>query len=785
MTPDDLALDSRPLLEAAAAYAQTHAVTLITADPGAYYFFTYHTNSGRYLNFTGLQNLTFDLAGSDLYFQGGSYVSLECDNCQNVQFLNFTLDTLQLPFTQVQVTSVDTKNNRINYTPLPNWELAADFNAIRNPAGSAEPLYAFDFRNGAVVRSTSRMSVQRPIDLAFLTIASDGSPWSNPSQLANIQPGDVIALSARAGGPTLAIRNGSSNLIKNVSVYFGSQVGVMLQSSPNTVAEQVQVIPRPGTDRLMSTNADGISAVQLGQNLTIRRCRIRRTGDDGISPNSQQLAVVTGQTGTRTVKVNRSAFSNFPDGLPVQFIDNKTGFPAATALIVSQDPPYSTATPVFGGAATIALDHDIPTLALNDPMVYADPAFRGAGLRVENNLVEDVLQARGMSLWGLLGGTIQGNVIRNPGWSGIAVIEQDSTQTWMTGPVANMTIQRNAIEQFSTAFGTAVASALGGIDIEADDLNFAPDAGSPLQTITVQNNFVSAGPYSGIRMGNVNVGSITGNLLMNVSTNPNANNPNPARIPELKQPIAIVSSSSITSTPNTIDAVTARAYVTSAISFSDQAIAPDSFAAVFGTNLAPKVDTAFTDPFPPSLDGVMVTIVDSAGVSHAAPIVFIAPTQINFLVPSDCAVGAAVVTVTSGTATTGRGAILIDSIAPALFSVNSSGAGTALGSSVLTHSDGSQVITPLTDAVDLGKPGDVATLVLYATGLRHMDPMNGVAMYFGNQREPVQYAGAQGGFYGLDQINVNVPVQLRSAGKVDLRVQVNGMSSNTVTVTIN
>src|SRR5579872_3144233 len=279
MTPGVPTLDSVPLLTAAVKYAQANSIPTITADPGSYYFLNGNASSGRYLNFTGISNLTFDFAQSDLYFASGSWVAMECDSCTNVQFLNFTMDALQLPFTQVQVTSVDAAGGRILYSAIPGWEAATNFNTIRNPAGSTEPLYAFDFRNGQPVRGTARMVVQRPIDPAFLKVVSDGAIWSNPTQIAAIQPGDVIALEARAGGPTLAFRNGSNITVHNVAVFFGSQVGVQLQADPNTTVDRVQVIPRPGTDRLVSTNADGISSVQLGQNLTIQN-EERRVGKE-------------------------------------------------------------------------------------------------------------------------------------------------------------------------------------------------------------------------------------------------------------------------------------------------------------------------------------------------------------------------------------------------------------------------------------------------------------------------------------------------------------------------
>ncbi len=785
MTPNVAALDSQPLFTAAAAYARTNGISTITADPGSYYFLTSPSGRDAYLNLANLSNLTIDLAGSDLYFQSGSWTGIWCTNCQNVRFLNFTMDALQLPYTQIKVTSADAASGRISYSPFGNWEPATNFNVIRNPSGTAlEPLYAFVFRNGTPLRTTSRMSVQRPIGATSLTVASDGSPWSNPAQLASVQAGDVIVLSARAGTPTLNISGGGNNTVRNVSVYYGGGVGVMLQACPGAVVDQVLVIPRPGTDRLMSSNADGIGAIQLGQNLTIRRSRVRRTGDDGMSPNSQQLAIVTGQPATRTVQVNRSGYSDFANGTAVQFIDNATGFTAVTAKIVSQDPPYSTATPAFGSAVTLVFDQDIPVLAKSDAMVYADAAFRGAGLLMENNLVQDVVFARGMSLWGLQGGTISGNMIRNVPMSAINVLEKTSTENWMTGPVANVTLRANAIEQYSGAYGTALNHGLAGIDIYATDLNSAFVAGSPFQNLTISNNFIGAGAYSGMLVGNTNGAVLADNTLMNVATNPAANNPSAAFARLVSQPVAINNSVGISQTGNTVDNVAAQAFITSAISYSNEAVAPDSWAAVFGSKLAARTDVASTSPFPTTLDQVTVAIKDSLGVVRLAPIWFVSPGQINFLVPSDCAAGAAVVTVSSGGVVAGRGAILIDTLAPALFSADGSGGGPGLGQAVVTKPDGTQKYSELSQPIDTGSGGDVATLVLYATGVRGFTSLSGVVAYIGGVRAPAQYAGVVGTYFGLDQINVNVPAQLRGAGAVTLQLSVNGLMSNSLQLVI-
>jgi uncharacterized protein (TIGR03437 family) len=52
----------------------------------------------------------------------------------------------------------------------------------------------------------------------------------------------------------------------------------------------------------------------------------------------------------------------------------------------------------------------------------------------------------------------------------------------------------------------------------------------------------------------------------------------------------------------------------------------------------------------------------------------------------------------------------------------------------------------------------------------------------GGQTAAVAFAGAQDSFPGLDQVNVRVPDVMRGAGTVKLRLTVDGIDSNAVTV---
>jgi len=73
-------------------------------------------------------------------------------------------------------------------------------------------------------------------------------------------------------------------------------------------------------------------------------------------------------------------------------------------------------------------------------------------------------------------------------------------------------------------------------------------------------------------------------------------------------------------------------------------------------------------------------------------------------------------------------------------------------------------------------------LILYGTGIRnHTQP---VTATIGTKPAQVAFAAAQGAFVGEDQINVLVPQSLRGAGRVNLMLTVDGLTTNPVAIQI-
>ncbi|MBZ5723597.1 MAG: hypothetical protein LAP87_01240 [Acidobacteriia bacterium] len=68
-------------------------------------------------------------------------------------------------------------------------------------------------------------------------------------------------------------------------------------------------------------------------------------------------------------------------------------------------------------------------------------------------------------------------------------------------------------------------------------------------------------------------------------------------------------------------------------------------------------------------------------------------------------------------------------------------------------------------------------LILYGTGIRGAAQTN-VNVRIGNIDAPVTYAGVQGAYPGLDQVNVALPASLKKRGQLVVTVTVNGQATN-------
>jgi uncharacterized protein (TIGR03437 family) len=221
----------------------------------------------------------------------------------------------------------------------------------------------------------------------------------------------------------------------------------------------------------------------------------------------------------------------------------------------------------------------------------------------------------------------------------------------------------------------------------------------------------------------------------------------------------------------------------SAASFK-KSFAPEAILAGFGASLATTTQVANSVPLPTTLAGTTVRVRDSLGTSREAPLFFVSPTQVNYLLPAGTASGLARVTFTDGNGNVSGEEIQVTNTAPGLFSFASTGMGLPAALVFRATAGGAQTIEALNaSGINLGPSSEQVFLILFGTGLRYRPDLLSVTATLGGTTLPVSFAGAQGSLVGLDQLNLGpLPESLRGRGELDLVLTVEGRAANTLKV---
>lgn len=230
----------------------------------------------------------------------------------------------------------------------------------------------------------------------------------------------------------------------------------------------------------------------------------------------------------------------------------------------------------------------------------------------------------------------------------------------------------------------------------------------------------------------------------------------------------------------------------SAASYWGPAVGRNSIAATFGVRLAISSESATRLPLPTDLADTTLKIIDSSGAEGFAQLFFASPGQINWLIPTWVALGPARIVVRAADGSVSQGQVDIVEVAPGLFSANATGEGPAAGTMTGVKHDGSKEVQPLarfdqtqqTFAPTRTELYFGGVLTIYGTGLREASP--DLEAFIGGFPVGVLYAGPQGQFQGLDQINLGpiLPLRFASIGEVDVVLRSGDLESNAVIVNI-
>jgi uncharacterized protein (TIGR03437 family) len=242
--------------------------------------------------------------------------------------------------------------------------------------------------------------------------------------------------------------------------------------------------------------------------------------------------------------------------------------------------------------------------------------------------------------------------------------------------------------------------------------------------------------------------------------------------------------------------------VVNAASFAQQQpVAPGSIVAIFGSNLTDSLANAGSIPLSAQLANVSVTF---NGVS--APLFGVFPgslAQINAeipwnVLPQGTAAGSVSLVVTKGGVSSTSTAVQIGPAQPGIFTLNAQG----FGQGAVTTLDGTAFVGPVGGIAGVtSRPARIGDfVVVYATGLGPVDnppgngdiPRSGLThtvttpvVLIGGVAADVPFAGLNGSFVGLYQINVQIKPGTPTGDAVPIQIQMgNVISTDRVTIAV-
>ena len=209
-------------------------------------------------------------------------------------------------------------------------------------------------------------------------------------------------------------------------------------------------------------------------------------------------------------------------------------------------------------------------------------------------------------------------------------------------------------------------------------------------------------------------------------------------------------------------------------------IAPNGLASAYGQALGVVESQSPSGTPVAGLAGVIATMTDAAGATRPLALAYAGPSQVNFLVPAGTATGTATLHIGAV-----NGTVMVSAAAPGLFSMGASTTAAA-GAIRVPNGQTTQTAVPVFDCgsgtcstVPIAIDNQSTVYVsLYGTGLR--GAASSVTCTVGGVPVLVTYAGPQGAFPGLDQVNISIPAALRGRGEVDVVVSASGHASNAV-----
>jgi len=417
--------------------------------------------------------------------QGGFFIADSAD----VWIENLAVDHDPLPYTQGQIMLVNATEGWFDFVaqrgypllneswfaeapkPYGQWGMIFDPEAPCLKAGAADFIFMDSWNK--LGRRVWRM---RPVK-------------EQRERLNDMRLGDRFVYMARHGrGGCVFFYRSRDCGVRNITVYASQSLAVGSVAADRITVDGMIIERRPGTDRLLTTNSDGVHCQQNIRGPIIENCRFESMADDSINiyyyPNT-----VTGVISDTVVRASRHGIIERGDTL--QLFDPQEGRVLAEVEVEeARDAPegeyrITLAEPVFG------------LRALAGRLSVYNLSRCGADYIIRNNEFRNH-RRHGMMLKAPRG-VIENNIIDGVGGLGIVV---GNDPEWPEGVIpADIVIRNNSIKDAGRSRWYGENPRGAAIQIKTLALGGRLAAERLLRGVTLENNLIINPPGAGVYIG--------------------------------------------------------------------------------------------------------------------------------------------------------------------------------------------------------------------------------------------------------------------------------------------
>ena len=439
------------------------------------------------------------------------------ENCRNVTLRGLTVDYFPTPFPQGEITGVNAAEGYLEFHLDPGYSSPLDV-----PSKTVGGKIVHFTPEGELL--PSRLDWVKDITASgegrFRIFPRGGWAYKYP---AGIVPGTRLALADRSMRMAFNLKDSDACRLEDVTVHSTPHMAFTEHfGAGGHTYTRCRVVRRPGTNRLLASNADVFHSIAVTRGPTIEGCEFSYAADDLINIHGL-LSLVFEQRKPDNLDLVTQLVRSFPPGTELKFYAHDSFAPKATAKVLRSDPVdiverVSAATGLVASkklaflkpARVVRVTLDRPVEVERTDFVTSDDRI-ARGTIIRNNHFHDCY-TRGVLLKAI-DGLIENNRFDN---MGIASIGVALDAHFMESPFpSDITIRGNTISR--NGYNNLVNRndwncLIGAISVTCEQARGLPP--HPISSnIRILENTVHDSASAGILMTNVSGGEIVNNTV--------------------------------------------------------------------------------------------------------------------------------------------------------------------------------------------------------------------------------------------------------------------------------